>query len=346
MAGCLQSTEISFSTYLINTVSFLCASSDKRPPSKVEDQTSEEFKDITLDGKELTFKGNKVVIPPNAITHPTIISLSMADSRHLIPMLKASGWDKVVQVATAIHIECNPPLDRFNKPIHITTTLPKEMKPGPSSMVRLMHSNYLRHWEDITDDVLSKITVDDQQVHLETNLPGWLAISMIQFNPSMIAQMVLKSITIEPILLRLSTFGYMDAERKSIQLAVYVVPCKGNEEAVHKEIEKPAHFSPISFTHVVQAYPNERLQLAISGSFELDTSLGEDSLVFEMDAQTKHNQIFTRWVKSKLDSDTPLNGKIKVSSCRNNVNSWESISDISLSMRSVATSSSGSASEL
>lgn len=304
----------------------------------------EHFKDVSLDGRELTFKGTKVIVPPNALSQPTTISLSQADSKHLMPMLKASGWDKVVQVATAVHIECNPPLDYFEKPIQITTRLPADMKPGTHSLVRLMHSNYLRHWEDITDDILSKISVNNDEVHIETNLSGWLAISMIQFDASMIAQMVLKSISIEPIMLRLSVFGYADTERKSIQLAVFVVPCKGNEDPIHKEIDKPVHFSPISFPHVVQAYPNERLQLAISGSFESDTSLGEESLVFEMDVQTKHNQIYTKWVKLITDSDVPLSGKLKISSCRNSKNLWEAISDVTLSMRSTSALSSSGAS--
>lgn len=316
-----------------------------RRVQRLEDKAVEEFKDISLEGKELSFRGTTVIIPPNTLFQPTTISLSLADSKHLIPMLKASGWDKVVQVATAIHIDCNPPLDRFSKPIQIVTKLPKDMKMGPNSIVRLMHSNYLRHWEDITDDVLSKVSVEGEDVRMETNLPGWLAISMIQFDASMIAEMVLKSISVEAIMLRLSVFGFVDMERESIQLAVFVVPCKGNEEPIHKEVEKPVHFAPIAFPHVIQAYPNERLQLTLSGNFKPDASLGDESLLFEMDVQTKHNQIHTKWVKSTTSADTPLSGKMKVSSCRNNRSLWETIADVSLSMRSTSINSSESASD-
>lgn len=322
-------------------VSLACLHTGKRA-QRIEDQAIEDFKDITLEGKELTFKGTKVIIPPNALFQPTTISLSLAESKHLIPMLKASGWDQVVQVATAIHIDCNPPLDHFSKPLQIVTKLPRDMKLGANSIVRLMHSNYLRHWEDITDDVLSKISIEGEDVHMETNLPGWLAISMIQFDASMIAQMVLKSISVEAIMLRLSVFGFVDSERKSTQLAVFVVPCKGNEDPIHKEIDKPVHFTPISFPHVIQAYPNERLQLTISGSFEADASLGEESLEFELNVQTKHNQIYTKWVKSTTSVDIPLSGKMKVSSCRNNKSAWETIADVSLSMRNVSANFSGS----
>jgi hypothetical protein len=307
---------------------------------------AEEFKDIPLEGRELNFRGStNVVVPPNALPIPTSISLNLADSKHLIPMLKASGWDKVVQVATAIHIDCNPPLDHFNKSIKISTKLPSDMTVGSSSIVRLMHSNYLRHWEDITDDVLSKISVEGEDVQIETNLTGWIAISMIRFDASMIAQMVLKSISIEAIMLRFSVFGFVDADRKSTQLAVFVVPCKGNEDPIHKEIEKPAHYSPISFPHIVQAYPNERLQLAITGTFEADATLGDESLVFEMGVQAKHNDIITKWVKSTVDTDVPLSGKMKISSCRNNRDRWEALTNISLSMRGSSVTSTGSSSD-
>lgn len=305
-------------------------------------EDTEEF-NVTQEGGELLFKDTTVTIPPEALSQSTSISLSLADSKHLIPMLKASGWEKVVQVATAINIECNPPVDYFSKPIQITTELPEDNRRGPNSLIRLMHSNYLRHWEDITDDVLSKISIDGNKVSIETNLPGWLAVSMVQFDASMIAQMVLKSISMEPIMLRLSAFAFIDTERKSIQVAIFVVPCKGSEEPIHKDVEKPKNFVPVSFPHVVQAYPNEKLRLEILGTFEPDKSLGESNLLFEMDVQQKHNQIHTKWLKSTSTSaDVPLSGKLKISSCRNSSDSWESIAHISLSMRSGFTSSSGS----
>lgn len=318
------------------------AADSKRGSSKIEEQSVEEFKAVSLEGQELTFKGMTVIIPPKALTLPTNISLSQADSEDLIPMLKATGWEKIVQVATAIHIECNPPLDQFSQPIKITTKLPKSMNIGPNSVMRLMHSNYLRHWEDITDDILTKISIEGDQVHIETNLSGWLAISMIQFDASMIAQMVLKSISIEPIILRLSVFGYDDSERKSIQMAVFVVPCKENEDPIHREIEKPENFVPISFPHVIQAYPNERLRLDIQGSFEPDKAHCEESLAYEMMVQQKHSMIYTKWVKYMDVSGQPLSGKLKISSCRSSEDLWENISEVTISIRNSSSASSAS----
>ena len=125
-------------------------------------------------------------------------------------------------MASVTHIECSPHNDHFNKPIKIATKLPNDLKPGPSSKLRLMHSNYLRHWEDITDDVCTKLWVEDDGISMETNLHGWLAVLLIQFDASLIAGAVLKSISMEPLMLRLNVFGYIDSERKSIQVCTYV----------------------------------------------------------------------------------------------------------------------------
>ena len=245
-----------------------------------------------------------------------------------------------------MHIECSPPLDKFERPLKISTVLPDDITMGSNSLVRLMHSNFLRHWEDITDCVPSRVSLTGNTVNMETNLSGWLAVSMIQFDASMIAQMVLKSISIEPIMLRISTFGFIDVERKSVQIAVFVVPCKQNEEPIHRDVDKPENFSPISFPHVIQAYPNERLRMEIVGSFEPDRTLGETNLMFEMDVQQRHNQIHTKWVKttSASSSDRALIGKLNITSCRNNTSNWEDIANISLSAKSSFVSSSPSSS--
>lgn len=308
----------------------------------MEDKALKEFKNVTPEGAELVFRNITVIVPPHAITHDTDITIRLSDSKHLIPMLKASGWEKIVQLAATVHLECNPPMDHFNHPIKITTELPEESKVDCSSVVRLMHSNYLRHWEDITDCALSKISIEGDKVHIETNLTGWLAISIIKFNASMIAQMVLKSISIEPVMMRFSVFGLIDAENKSIQVVIFAVPCTASEEPIYRDLNKPANSVSISFPHVVQAYPNERLRLEIQGKFDPDTSQSEEDLFFEMDMQQKQNQILTKWIKSTSASDMPLSGKLKISSCRNSADKWESIAHIGLSMRSMCVSSSGS----
>lgn len=303
----------------------------KRGSTKI-DESVEEAVTITPDGGEISLKGTTVTVPEGAVKQDTSVSLLLADNKHLIPMLKASGWEKIVHILTAIHIDCSPPTDHFDKPVSVLIKLPAAPKLGSNGLIRLMHSNYLRHWEDITDDVFSSVSITGDKVRIQTNLPGWLAVSVIQFDATMIAQMVLKSITVDPVLLRLNTYGFIDAERNSFQIALFVVPCKSNEEPIHREIDKPKNFSPISFPHTIQAYPNERLRVEILGAFEPDRSLSETDLFFEMDVQQKHNQIHTKWIKMTSSGDQLLSGKMKISTCRSSLELWEPIASISLSM--------------
>lgn len=302
---------------------------------------------VTPDGTVLAFKDTIVVIPPQAVKQDMQVTLSSSDTKHLTSMLRASGWEKIVQVVVAFHIETSASVSRFDVPVQIVTPLPSDVKLGPNSLIRLMHSNYLRHWVDITNDILSKVSISTStsKLEIETNLPGWLAISIIEFDASMIAQMVLKYISIEPTMLRFSIYGFLDTERQSMQVAVFVVPCKPNEEPLYKDFDKPNKFVPISFSHVIQAYPNEKLRLEIQGSsFEPDTSLGEENLKFEMEVQQKHNEVYTKWIKFNSSNDQPLCGKMKISSCRGNADTWDIIAHMNLSTRTTCVSSSSSSS--
>lgn len=300
-------------------------------------------------GSVLAFKNTVVVIPKQAVKEDTWVTFSSSDTKHLTSMLKASGWEKIVQVVIAFHIETSTSMTKFDIPIQINTPLPDDVKLGPNSLIRLMHSNYLRHWVDITGDMAKiSITPESNKMEIETNRPGWLAVSIIEFDASMIAQMVLKYISIEPTILRFSVYGFLDTERQSMQVAVSIVPCKPNEEPLFKDFEKPNNFIRISFPHVIQAYPNEKLRMEIQGSsFEPDTSLGEEDLIFEMGVQQKHNDLKTKWIKLNSPADQPICGKMKITSCRGNSDTWEMIAHMNLSTRTTCmASSSSSSSEL
>ena len=314
---------------------------DLKRTASLNDKILEHSNSITTEGGDFTFAGIQVTVPPGAVSNTTNISFSSSDTKHLMPMLKASGWAKIVQVVTALHVECSPPIDTFNKAIEISTIAPEEAMVNSHCLVRLMHSNYLRHWQDVTDNALSGVTLSDGKIHMKTNLTGWLAVSVIQFDASLIAQMVLKSISIEPILLRLSVYCYHDTERGSVQIAVFLVPCDQNDS--HSKDQIPENFVPASFPHTFQAYPNEKLRLEMQGNFEPDVKLGDTDLLFEVNVQNKYSNTYTKWVKmTSVGSDQLLCGKLSVSMCRNQNSSWENIAHVSLAMRSGGTSSSSS----
>lgn len=261
-------------------------------------------------------------------------------------MLKSTGWDETVKIVAALHVQSDPATEHFEKPVDIAVTLPHDVNLPSVPLIRLLQSNYLRHWQDITDDTNSKILLHDNKIQITTDCTGWLAITAVQLDVSAIARLAMRSLSIEPIILRFSVYGLMVPESKSIQIAVFVVPCKANEDPIQVETPKPQHHLPIAFPHTIQAYPNERLRLEIQGSFEPDSSMGETDLTYELDVPRNFNRICEKWLKMTSDVENPLNGKLVISSCRNSESKWERLTEINLSAKTgYASSNSSSGSE-
>ena len=275
-----------------------------------------------------------ITVPPDALKTATKITVSKPDKKQLDSMLQSTGWDNTVQIVTAMHLQCNMAADHFEKPITVQSSLPEPLLIGSKSVIRLLQSNYLRHWQDITDDLHSQVSVSGNQVHISTDRMGWLAVTLVQLDVSKIAQMAMKSLSIDPVVLRFSVYSQTYPD-DVIQIAVFVVPCKANGEPLHQEDLKPQHHVPIAFPHTVQAWPGERLQLALQGNFAPDASAGQKDLNYEFDVQQTHNRICEKWVKLTSESDQLLSGKLTVSrfcQCEDKV--WESITEMNLSNRS------------
>ena len=143
----------------------------------------------------------------------------------------------------------------------------------------------------------------------------------------------MKSLSIDPVVLRFSVYGQTYPD-DVIQIAIFVVPCKANGDPLHQEDLKPQHHVPIAFPHIVQAWPGERLQLALQGNFVPDASAGQKDLNYEFEVQQTHNRICEKWVKLTSESDQLLSGKLTVSRfCRCEDKVWESITEMNLSNR-------------
>jgi len=141
---------------------------------------------------------------------------------------------------------------------------------------------------------------------------------------SKIAQMAMRSLSVEPIMLNFSVYCQSFPDDIN-QIAVFVVPCKANGEPIHHDNLKPQHHVTIAFPHTVQAWQGEKLRLDLRGRFEPDTSSGERNLSYEFEVQQTHNRIFEKWVELTSKADQSLSGKLIVSACRHADNEWESI---------------------
>ena len=245
-------------------------------------------------------------------------------------------------IVTALNVHSDPTTEHFEKPVDIAVTLAEDVNLPALPLVRLLQSNYLRHWQDITDDTNSKILLHENKIQITTDCTGWLAVTAVQLDISAIARLALRSLSIEPIILRFSVYGLMVPETRSVQIAVFVVPCKTNEDPIQVQASKPQHHLPIAFPHTVQAYPNERLRLEIQGCFEPDTSMGETDLIHELDVPRNFNQICEKWLKLTSHVETPLSGKLIISSCRNSESKWERLTEINISAKTGYVSSNSS----
>ena len=334
------------------SLSFLPPTEKQTSLGKLEEK--EESCLIQADGGKITYKSTELSIPSGAVSESTQITLSTPDSQQLRTLLKSQGWDKVVNLSAAMHIQCAPFKERFEKPVEITTVLSEGISIGSCSLVRLLQSKYQRHWQDITDDVKSNLTVMGNKLTISTDQTGWLAVATVKYDISLIAQLAMRSLSAEPITLQLGTYGLVDTENSSVQVAIFVTPCSSPDDAAKSEItQKPQNHRPIAFPHTIQAYPGEKLQLVLQGAFEPDQQMGEKNLYFEFEVQQNFQRILEKWLriiplsngKTMGHSSRSLSGKLTINSCRNTKQQWESIAEINLSTKagySTASSSSGS----
>ena len=312
---------------------------DKLPHHR--DRQQQESETVGPEGGILSYQAITVTIPPGALKSSVSVALSKPDKKRLDTILQSNGWDKTVTILTAFHVQCNGTTDHFEKPVEVSCLLPTEPKVGASSLVRLLKSNYLRQWQDITEDTYSRVSVAGKEISITTDHTGWLAVTVVQLDPSKIAQLAMCTLSNEPIMLQFNVYGQMFPDNV-IQIAVFMLPCRANEEPIHPHNQKPEHHSPISFPHTVQAWPGERLRLELKGKFSPDTSSAETDLCYEFEVQRTHNRICEKWVKLTSKIGQPLCGKLIVSSCRNSGSTWESITEVLLSTRTGYTSSSPS----
>jgi len=303
-----------------------------RGRTRLGEKAREESDLFTPEGGTLHYNSTTIKIPPGALDTNMKITLNKPEPKQLDSVLHSTGWDKTVQIVTAFHLQCSVEAQLFQKPISIKTLLPEPPQLGSTSLMRLLHSNYLRHWQDITEDSQSHVSVSGNKIHISTDRTGWLAVILVQMDASKIAQMAMRSLSVEPIMLNFSVYCQSFPDDIN-QIAVFVVPCKANGEPIHRDNLKPQHHVTIAFPHTVQAWQGEKLRLDLLGRFEPDASSGERDLSYEFEVQQTHNRIFEKWVELTSKADQSLSGKLIVSACRHADNEWESITEINLSSR-------------
>ena len=298
---------------------------------KLHHRSSEDHDEISPDGGTITHDSITLVIPPGALGTSTKTTLSKPKMKQLQAMLRSSGWDKTVQLATVLNIQCSPATDHFALPVNILAKLsPNE---SATHVVRLLQSNYLCQWHDITDDPHSRVILLRDEVQITTDHVGWLAVVTVNLDPARMAQMALDSFRTEPILLQLSAYAQVFPD-SLIQIVIFATPYQNGEQTHPNSIEAEL-YSPISFPHTIQAWAGERVRLSLQGQLEPDTSSGERDLSHEFEVQQSYNQICEKWVRlSGGPLQQSLRGKLFVDVRRNDTDdTWENLVSINLTSR-------------
>lgn len=289
---------------------------------KLDDSHQKESKHITKEGGTLSVDGTAVHFPANAVNENTVITLNTQDVNQLDAMLSATGWGKTVRIISAVHINCDPITETFKQPISLDVTLSTGVQLD-TRCLRIVQSNYLRHWRDITNDTYSSIKIDGDKALITTDHSGWLAVTTIDFDPSAFILKAMRSLSVEPVTLFFNIYGLLFPDSKILQIAVFVSPKGSNQE-------KPPQHIPIAFPHSVEAYPGERLCLTFQGQIEPETSMNEKNLSYVFDVHQNQTSICEKWLRMTNPPSKPLSGKLVITSHRNTSNGWESIAEILL----------------
>ena len=293
------------------------------------------------EGGFLSHQSTTLLVPRGSLKSQATITLSGHDHRQLQAMLASTGWEKTVSIVCAVHVECETAMSRFKTPVQIKTLLPPEYSNSRrkslqfmTSLPLLLHSNYLRKWEDITHDTASSVRFTEGAVEIASDRTGWLAVALLDVDPVRIASMAMQALSIAPITLQVSVFGQQFPD-DVMQITVLMSPLKDGQEAQGdsgsvSEYKGTIDHAQISFPHLVQAYPGEQLRCQLKGCFEPDTNSGETNLDFRFKATQSHDSLSGKFVHLTVPFPKCRGGKMVISRHLGTDRNWEDIADVSI----------------
>lgn len=281
-------------------------------------------------GDELDLLNTSLTIPGGALPQPVNITLSHLNPDQIHQSLQSSPWSSMLNIISAISIHCSPPVERFWKTITITIILPRDMIPhSRSAPLRLLQSNYMSTWIDITDDPKTEIDLNYQtgRLTVKTDQTGWLVVASLQIDMNKILPIAVKSaFTEELITMDINAYGYIFPDGTHAQISVFITPHKENET---NDTHPPGH-RQIAFPHTFKAYKGQKVRLTLEGQFEPDYEAGQTSLESDIKVDGYMRDIYEKIVKLSSNSKG-LYGKLTLSTFCASHQSWEKIQELNLS---------------
>lgn len=286
------------------------------------------------EGGYLSHKHTALLVPRGSLDSQAEITLSSPDHKQLQTMLTSTGWEKMVRILCAVHIESNPSVGRFRQAVEIRTTFPEHMQSSQSTSFPplLLHSNYLRKWDDITKDACSTISISEGVVDVTTDRTGWLGVAIVDVNPIHIASMAMQALSISPMTLQVCVFGQCFPD-DIMQITVLLSPSKEGEVQADSHLtdyKATIDHDQISFPYLIQAYPGEQIRCRLKGSFEPDANSSETNLDLHFKATQAHGCLSGKFIHLTKPLAKCHGGKMVISRQVSSTGSWEDIADVSI----------------
>lgn len=290
---------------------------------------NETTKEVYPTGDALDLYNISLMIPGGALPQPANITLSHLNQDEIHQSIQSSVWSSMLNIIAAISIQCSPPIERFDKPVVATIILPIET--SYSTPLRLLQSNYMSTWIDITDDPHTEVTLENGRLTLRTDNIGWLIVASLQFDITKIMPIAIKSVFSEELIsMDVNAYGYIFPDSMHAQVSVFITPHKDNPRS-----QTPPGHRQIAFPHTFKAYKNQKVRIVLQGKFEPDTEAGQTSLQADLNVDGDMMDIVEKTVKL-LPESKGLYGKLTLSTFCTVHKIWEKIQDINLSSPTAA----------
>ena len=289
-------------------------------------------KEVPVSGDDgMSLNNISLLIPDGALPQSAKVTLSHFNQDEIHQSIQSSPWASMLSILTAVCVQCSPPVEQFIIPVVITITLPSDMKiPEKSTSLRLLQSNYMSSWMDITDEPATDISIShsDRQLTVKTDHSGWFVVAVLQLDISRIIPMAVKSVfSEESILLHVNAFGYIFPDRTHAQVSVFVSPQVDHSSI---SVDPPPGHKLIAFPHSFKANKGQKIRLELQGKFDPDVEGGQTDLYSELSVDGIIEGIVEKTVTLSPGANG-LYGKLIISTYCTSHKAWEPIQEMNLS---------------
>lgn len=296
---------------------------------------NETTKEVDISGDGIDLYNVSLMVPGGALPQTAKITLSHMNQEEIHQSIQSSSWSSMLSIIGAVCIQCSPPVERFNVPVIITLILPSDITlPDKSTPLRLLQSNYMSSWTDVTDEPVTEVSLSHQQrLTIRTDHSGWLVVAALQLDISKIMPVAIKSVfSEESVILNINTFGFIFPDKTHAQISVFLSPQSndsGGSGGTCSVTPPPGH-RQIAFPHSFKASKGQKIRIELQGKFVADVEAGQTDLSSEFKVDGVVEGIIEKTIKLTSEAKG-LYGKLIISTFCTSHKKWEQLQEMNLS---------------